>query len=134
MKELNVLLTPLDFYPLWSLFTNLDWPFIVAFVLSGYFFLKLPIRAKIKQLCNVELRTRYWIALIGLLQGTIRSLALGFGGPELLTLIQSFLFAMMSYQLFLDAIIKWLEHSLWSRIVGWLNWFGEAGNGKSKND
>lgn len=134
MTELMELLTAAIFETLPDYLAMLDWMYITTFTLLGYIFLRLPIRKWVQKRWNFEMRTRYWVAIIGFAHATIRALALGMGGPELLTLFQSFVFAMIFYQLLLDVLVKWLEQQFLSNALGWLQWFGESGEDEQQDN
>ena len=113
---------------------TLDWTYITTFTLLGYIFLRLPIRDWVQKRWSFKLRTRYWMAIIGFAHASIRAAALSMGGPELLTLFQSFVFAMIFYQLLLDSVVKWLERQLLQNPLGWFKWFGELGKDKQNKE
>lgn len=114
--------------------SGLDWTYITTFTLLSYIFLRLPIRQWMQKRWNFQLRTRYWVAFIGFANAVVRAAALTMGGPELLTLLQSFVFAMIFYQLLLDVLVRWLEQRFLGNALAWFKWFAEAGDQENTED
>ena len=73
----------------------LDWTYILTFIIISYGVNNYRVKQGIQKATGVKTKTRYRVALIGLVYGTVLYFLRGYGLSDVETLLQSFVFAMV---------------------------------------
>lgn len=87
---------------------SLDWSYIMTFILAAYLFNYSALTNGISKVIQVKARTRYRIALIGLILGVVLFLLRGYAIDKVEVLLHSFAFALVFHKLILDGIFQYL--------------------------
>jgi hypothetical protein len=90
---------------------GLDWSYIMTFILSAYIINHSPVSNGISKVIQVKARTRYRIALVGLILGVVLFLLRGYTLDKVEVLLHSFAFALVFHKLILDGIFQYLGAS-----------------------
>ncbi|MEM9884339.1 MAG: hypothetical protein AAF849_00485 [Bacteroidota bacterium] len=88
---------------------NLDWKFIVSFILLAY-----GIRILTGKSNKVKIPTRYLVAIVGTIYGVALSLIQGYSTQYALVIFQSFVFAFVFHKLLIDKVVDFVNDKLFN--------------------
>ena len=89
---------------------NLDWAFIVTFIIMGYGLNSLPARISLFSITKLTMPTRYRILIVGVLFGVLIYFVRGYTLGEVETLFHSFVFAIVFHKMLVDNLILMLSN------------------------
>ncbi|MEL6717557.1 MAG: hypothetical protein AAFO82_00075 [Bacteroidota bacterium] len=89
---------------------NLDWTFILSFILLAYGIRILNGKGK-----KVKIATRYLVAIVGTLYGVVLSLIQGYSPQYALVIFQSFVFAFVFHKLLIDKVVDFVNDQLFTK-------------------
>ncbi|MEL6927085.1 MAG: hypothetical protein AAFO95_00450 [Cyanobacteria bacterium J06600_6] len=89
-----------------SYILNLNWTYILSFILLAY----LAIYFKRSE--NLNIPSRYLVALLGLLYGGGLAIFKSYNIEQIDTLLQSFLFALGFHKLLIEKLVSFIQRKL----------------------
>lgn len=92
--------------------SELDWTYIITFIIIAYGFNHCKVKGGIKQITNVKSQTKYRVAIIGLLYGIALYFIRGYQLEKVESLFQSFVFAVVFHKLILEGLTKYIGKKL----------------------
>lgn len=92
--------------------TELDWSFIVTFILLAYGANQPKARRFFKKMCWCSLRTRYRTLLVGFLYGALLFVLRGSDTGQIEPLFKALIFAMTFHQLLIDRVIHFFTSGI----------------------
>lgn len=85
---------------------SLDWPYIITFIILGFginhYFLQHSIKTGVRK------RSRYRIALVGIVYGAALFFIRSSSIKEVERLLQSFIFSIVFHKLVIESLLYWL--------------------------
>jgi hypothetical protein len=91
-----------------SYLTGLDWPYILTFIMLAYLVNQAKVRAGISKFLRIKTRTRYRVAVTGILYGVVTYFVRGYGLQDLERLFHSFVFALVFHKLVIDVVMQYV--------------------------
>lgn len=92
--------------------TNLDWAYIITFIVIAYGFNHSRITGGIKKITKVKSQKKYRTAIIGLLYGVSIYFIRGYSLNKIEMLFQSFVFAMVFHKLIIESLMKFIGRKI----------------------
>ena len=92
--------------------SGLDWTYIITFIIISYGFNHNKVKGGIKQITHVKSKTKYRVAIIGLLYGVALYFIRGYQLEKVECLFQSFVFALVFHKLILEGLTKYIGKKL----------------------
>lgn len=89
---------------------GLDWPYIFSFLIIGYAINTEMAKHTLKKVIGTCAKTRYRIALLGLLYGTLLFYLRGMLLSDIEPLLHSFVFAIVFHKLILDSLVAYFKN------------------------
>jgi hypothetical protein len=91
---------------------GLDWTYIITFIIIAYGFNHNKVKGGIKKITNVQSKTKYRVAIIGLLYGIAIYFIRGYKLNQVECLFQSFVFALVFHKLILEGLTRYIGKKL----------------------
>jgi hypothetical protein len=98
--------------------TSLDWAYIWTFIIIGYGMNHYKISQTLKKATKVSSKTRYKMAIIGLVYGIALYFIRGYDISHVEILFQSFVFALVFHKLFVDGLIGFVSKRILPEKIG----------------
>ena len=92
--------------------SGLDWTYIITFIIIAYGFNHSKVKGGIKKFTGVQSKTKYRVALIGLLYGVALYFIRGYQLEKVECLFQSFVFALVFHKLILEGLTTYIGKKL----------------------
>ena len=86
----------------------LDWAYILTFIVIAYGFNHFKVKESIKKVTRVRSRTKYRVAIIGLLYGIALYFIRGYTLEKVECLFQSYVFAFVFHKLIIEGVMKFI--------------------------
>lgn len=103
MQTLSEIITRIQLYML-----SLDWAYILTFIIITYGINNFNVKAGLQQVTGTQTRTRYRVALVGIVYGCCLYVIRGYTLIKVESLFQSFVFALVFHKFIVEALIYWL--------------------------
>ncbi len=97
--------------------SGLDWAYIITFIVIAYGFNHTTIKGGLKKLTKITSKTKYRVAIIGLLYGVALYFIRGYTIEKIECLFQSFVFALVFHKLILEGLTKYIGKKLQAKTV-----------------
>jgi hypothetical protein len=88
--------------------SNLDWAYIITFIIISYGINHYWIKDKIKKTTKVKSKTRYRTVIVGVLYAVALYFIRGYELEKIESLFQSLVFALVFHQLIIDGIMGFI--------------------------
>ena len=85
---------------------GLDWSYIFTFIIIAYFLNQQKITGKLRKVTGICAKTRYRVAIIGVLYAILLYVIRGNDLTQIESLFTSFAFAMVFHKLVIDVVIN----------------------------
>ena len=87
---------------------NLDWAYIITFIIICYGINSKAVTGKIRKTTGLKSITRYRVAVTGIVYAVLIFFIGGYELAETEVLMPSFIFAIVFHKLLLEKLIKWI--------------------------
>lgn len=98
--------------------TALDWAYILTFIVIAYGFNHVKVKEGIKKVTRVRSRTRYRVAIIGLLYAVALYFIRGYTLDKVECLFQSYVFAFVFHKLIIEGIMRFVGKKVLPEKIG----------------
>jgi len=96
-----------------KIYNSLDIPYIFTFIVICYAMNTKHVRNQIIKRTNLKARTRYRVAIVGILYGVLVFFLRGQKKEHIEILFQSFVTAIVFHKLIIDALVSYLINKGW---------------------
>ena len=98
--------------------TALDWAYILTFIVIAYGFNHVKVKEGIKKVTRVKSRTKYRVAIIGLLYAVALYFIRGYTLEKVECLFQSYVFAFVFHKLIIEGIMRFVGKKVLPEKIG----------------
>ncbi len=98
--------------------TTLDWSYILTFIVIAYGFNHFKVKQSIKKVTRVSSRTKYRVAIIGLLYGIALYFIRGYSLDKVECLFKSYVFAFVFHKLIIEGIMRFIGKKILPERIG----------------
>lgn len=92
--------------------TQLDWMYIICFILMAYAINLAPVKKAIGEATTFYVKTRFRVTVVGILYGILLYFLRGYTPQQIEPLLHSFIFALVFHKLILDTLTEWLKRMI----------------------